>query len=244
MTEPRLHSTPPEAVTDTVRDRVDVGGVSFQIDRPASGDYLLDHPAVRAAYAADDYLPYWSDLWPASRMLAKAVLREPWPTPPGGGKLRALEIACGLGLAGIAALHRGLRVTFSDIDALAVEYAAGNARRNGFADFGTAAIDLRSPPPGLQIPVLLGADLLYEPRLLAPVVAFIAAVLAPGGVALIADPDRLSARPFKYHLWDAGLDVEPAFARAGEPGGDRTKGTVYRVTWPSGMTNAPPMPRQ
>ena len=230
MTEPRFHDTPPEAVPEVARERVDILDTSFTIERPVAGDYLLDHPAVRAAYAADDYLPYWSDLWPAARMLAKAVLREPWPTPP-GGKLEALEIACGLGLPGIAALSRGLRVTFSDVDRLALRFAAKNAQLNGYNDFETRPIDLRSPPPGLKVGVLLAADLLYEPRLVDPVVEFIAAVLAPGGVALVADPDRVSARPFQYKLGEAGLTVGSAFARAGEPGGERTKGTVYRVTW-------------
>jgi predicted nicotinamide N-methyase len=126
-----------------------------------------------------------------------------------------------------------VRVTFSDIDELAVRFAAANARLNGFTDFATAAIDLRSAPAGLSVPVLLGADLLYEPRMVEPVVAFVDAVLAPGGVALIADPDRISARPFKWHCQNAGLHVEAAFARAGEPGGGRTKGTVYRITRPT-----------
>ena len=227
MTPPHLHSTPPEAVKETVRETVLIDGRAFKIDRPGGSDLLFDHPAVRAAYAADEYIPYWAELWAASRMLAKAVLREPWEKY---SKLEALEVGCGLGLVGIAALSRGLRVTFSDIDELAMSFAAANARLNGFADFATAAIDLRSPLPGLSVPVLLGADLLYEPRMVEPVVAFVAAVLAPGGVALIADPDRVSARPFKWLCQNAGLHIEAAFARAGEPGGERTKGTVYRIT--------------
>jgi predicted nicotinamide N-methyase len=230
MTPPRLHATPPDAVKETVRETVRIDGRSFKIDRPGGSDLLFDHPAVRAAYAADEYIPYWAELWAASRMLAKAVLREPWEKYP---RLEALEVGCGLGLTGIAALSRGLRVTFSDIDELAVNFAAANARLNGFAEFATAAIDLRSPPPGLSVPVLLGADLLYEPRMVEPVVAFVGAVLAPGGVALIADPDRISARPFKWLCQNAGLHVETAFARAGQPGGERTKGTVYRLTRPA-----------
>lgn len=226
-TPPRLHSTPPEAVRETVRETVKIDGRTFKIDRPGGGDLLFDHPAVRAAYAADEYIPYWAELWAAGRALAKVVLREPWETYPAK---EALEVGCGLGLAGIAALSRGLRVTFSDVDELAVRFAAANARLNGFADFATAAIDLRSPPPGLSVPVLLGADLLYEPRMVEPVVAFAGAVLAPGGVALIADPDRVSARPFKWLCQNAGLHVEAAFARAGAPGGERTKATVYRMT--------------
>ena len=224
--DPRFHATPEDAVREIVRETVLIDGHTFLLDRPREAD-LLDHPAVRAAYAADQFVPYWAELWPAGRMLAKAVLREPWAD----GR-HALEIGCGLGLAGIAALSRGLRVTFSDVDALAVRFAAANARLNGFAAFDTAAIDLRSPPAGLTVDVLLGSDLMYEQRHVDPLVAFIAAVLAPGGVALIADPDREPARTFKWRCENAGLEVAPGFARAGVPGGGRTKGTVYRVVRP------------
>ena len=231
MNEPRLHSTPPEAVKEQVRDTVLLDGLTLKIDRPRGSDMLFDHPAVRAAYAADSYMPYWADLWPAARMLAKTILKESWEKyeKPASGKLHALEVACGLGLAGIVALHRGLKVTFSDIDELAVHYAALNARLNGYKDFTTAAIDLRSPP-NEKYDIILGSDLLYEPRLVEPVIAFIQDVLAPAGVCFLADPDRESAKPFRWAAESAGLRVEASFARAGEPGGERTKGTIYRIT--------------
>ena len=53
--------------------------------------------------------------------LAKVILREDWT--PG---LEALEIGCGLGLPGIAALAKGLRVIFTDYDATALHSAAWN----------------------------------------------------------------------------------------------------------------------
>ncbi len=232
MNQGRIHSTPPEAVKERVREKVFFDGLTILLDRPTGSDMLFDHPAVRAAYAADAYMPYWADLWPAARMLAKAVLKEPWEKydKPAGGKLNVLEVACGLGLAGIVALHRGLKVTFTDIDELAVHFAAANARLNGFHDFTTAAVDLRSPPNDVKYDVLLGSDLLYEPRLVEPVIAFIQTVLAPAGVCFIADPDRESAKPFRWAAEAAGLRVEAHFARAGEPGGERTKGTIYRIT--------------
>jgi len=232
MNQARIHSTPPEAVKERVREKVLLDGLTVLLDRPTGSDMLFDHPAVRAAYAADAYMPYWADLWPAARMLAKAVLKEPWELyqKPPSGKLNVLEVACGLGLAGIVALHRGLRVTFSDIDELAVHFAAANARLNGFKDFATAAVDLRSPPTDVKYDVILGSDLLYEPRLVDPVIAFIQTLLALGGVCFIADPDRESAKPFRWTAESAGLRVESFFARAGEPGGERTKGTIYRIT--------------
>lgn len=222
------HFTPADAVKERVRETVFVSGQTFRLDRPADTDHLFDHPAVRARYGADDYVPYWAELWPAARMLAKAVLAEQWVLD-GPEPLEALEIACGLGLPGIAALSRGLRVTFSDLDELAVHFAAANARLNGFRDFATAALDLRLPPPR-RFPVILGSDLMYDANMAEILANFLGTALATGGLALIADPDRDAAKPFRHFVWKAGLTTTPTFARAGVPGGERTKGTVYRVT--------------
>src|SRR5262245_34124678 len=169
--------TPDERLGPLVTERVLVDGRPFLLRRPDRSDHLLDDPGVRAAFLADEYMPYWADLWPAARMLARAVLREPWP--PG---LTALEVGCGLGLPGVAALVRGLRVVFSDYDPTALRFAATNARLNGFRDFETRWLDWRSPPEDLRAPVILGADLVYEMRSVEPLVALIRRVLAPGGV--------------------------------------------------------------
>ena len=92
--------TPPDAVSNRVRETVCIDGRDFILERPADSERLLDHPAIHSAFAADEYMPYWTDLWPGARMLAKAILREPW-TP---GR-EALEIGCGLGLPGREGAH-------------------------------------------------------------------------------------------------------------------------------------------
>jgi predicted nicotinamide N-methyase len=225
---PRFHCTPPEVVAETVRETVFVGDHTFLLNRPADSDRLLDHPWCRSAYVADEYVPYWPTLWPSARMLAKAVLREPWETYP--QPVRVLEIGCGLGLAGVACLARGLSITFSDVDETALAFATANARLNGFHDgFRTRLLDFRCPPNDTKYAVVIGSDLMYEERLVNPLVGLLDAVLAPGGVCLIADPDRLPARVFRWKLEEAGYDVMADFARAGEPGGERTKGTIYRI---------------
>jgi predicted nicotinamide N-methyase len=225
---PRFHRTPPETVAETVRETVFVGDYTFLLDRPANPDQILDHPWCRSAYVADEYVPYWPTLWPSARMLAKAVLREPWETHP--QPVRVLEVGCGLGLAGVACLARGLAVTFSDVDETALAFAAANARLNGYpSGFRTRPLDFRCPPADAQYPVVIGSDLMYEERLVNPLVDLLDAVLAPAGVCLIADPDRLPARVFRWKLEEAGYAVAADFARAGEPGGERTKGTIYRI---------------
>jgi predicted nicotinamide N-methyase len=188
---------------------------------------LLNLPAVHAAFARDEYMPYWADLWPASRMLAKAILHEPWT--PG---MSALEIGCGLGLPGIVALAMGLKVTFSDYDACALRFAAANAKLNGFSDFGTLQLDWRNPPEGLSSPVILASDLVYELRNVLPVVTFLKKALQPGGVCLLTDQDRIPAQALRDMLRDEGLPFTSKMMRAGEPGGRRLKGTLYRITRP------------
>ena len=225
---PRFHTTPPETVSETIREPVFIDDYAFQIERPVDSDKLLDHPWVRSAYAADEYIPYWPTLWPAARMLAKAVIREPWNKFP--QPVHVLDVGCGLGLAGVACLSRGLRVTFSDVDETALAFAAANARLNGFTSgFRTMPLDFRFPPREERYPVVIGSDLMYEERLVEPLVGLLEAVLAPHGVCLIADPDRLAARVFKWKLEEAGYDVSTQFIRAGEPGGERTRGTLYRI---------------
>jgi predicted nicotinamide N-methyase len=225
---PRYHATPPEAVAETVRETVFIDDRTFFIERPTDSDRLFDHPWVRSAYAADEYTPYWPTLWPSARMLAKVAVREPWDTYP--QPVRVLEVGCGLGLAGVACLARGLDVTFSDVDRTALAFAARNAKHNGFATgFRTIPLDFRCPPDDVKYPVVIGSDLMYEERLVDPLVGLLAAVLAPGGVCLVTDPDRPSARYFRWKLEEAGYSVTPEFIRAGEPGGERTKGTLYRI---------------
>ena len=142
-----LPETPWEALGAILREQVCIEGQTFVITRPDESDRLLDHPFVRSAFAADEYLPYWADLWPAARMLAKVILRESW-TPA----TEALEIGCGLGLPGIVALSRGLRVTFSDYDATALRFAADNARLNGLARFPRSANGLAESACGSVLP--------------------------------------------------------------------------------------------
>jgi predicted nicotinamide N-methyase len=219
-----LPETPWEALGPAIRERVLIEGQTFLIARPDESESLLDHPFVRSAFAADEYLPYWVELWPAARMLAKAIMQQPWT--PG---LEALEIGCGLGLPGIVALSKGLRVTFSDYDATALRFAAENARLNGFHDFRTLQMDWRSPPANLRVPVLLASDLIYEQRNVEPLVALFKRLLAPDGLCLLTDQDRIPSAALRETLTAEGLEFTTQAVRAGEPGGRRVKGTLYRI---------------
>ncbi len=98
---------------------IEIGGRAIRIVRPADPDRLLDDPAVLHWNRRDDYMPYWAYLWPGAYLLAETLLKKVSGTvsPPekvSGTVLSfdTLEIGCGLGLAGLAALARGLQRAF------------------------------------------------------------------------------------------------------------------------------------
>jgi predicted nicotinamide N-methyase len=227
---PEFVETPLNAIPDRQIERVIIDRFEFQVERPADSYALLDDPIVLEAHERDEYMPYWADLWPAARMLAKAVAKEDWSKyPKAGDKLEVLELGCGLGVPGLTALACGLRVIFSDYDLTAVRFAAANARRNKLFDFKSMPLDWRSPPADLHVPVILGADLTYETRNIDPLVKLIRQVLLPGGVCLLTDQDRTPAPLLREQLGYAGLKYETEIVRAGEPGGYRLQGTLYRI---------------
>jgi predicted nicotinamide N-methyase len=224
LEQPHLPETPWEALGELRRETVIVEGHTFLIDRPQDSDRILDHPTIRSAFDKDEYMPYWADLWPAARMLARAILRSEWPAG-----LTAIEVGCGLGLAGIAALAKGMRVIFSDCDRTATRFAAMNAKLNGFTNFELLPMDWRSPPKNAQYSLILGSDLVFERRHVDPLVELIGKILAPDGLCLLTDQDRPPAQYLRETLTQTGLSFTTEMMRAGEPGGHRYKGTLYRI---------------
>jgi predicted nicotinamide N-methyase len=210
----------------------EVGRQTIRLVRPTDPDRLLDDPEVIAWNRRDDYMPYWAYVWPGAYLLAEAVIREPWPVVGAALTPEALEIGCGLGLAGLVALAVGLRVQFSDYDQAPLEFVARGVAANGFdpARCVLRRLDWRNLPDE-QFPIILGSDVIYEARLVPLVANLLSKLLAPGGLGLIATPYRLSAEGFPSALASVGLTCRAEPATAHYEDGETVQGTVYRVTW-------------
>src|SRR4051794_31157688 len=136
------------------------GRYTVKVVRPAEPDRLLDDPLVRAWNKSDDYMPYWAYLWPGASLLAQVVASEPWPAVGNGeSPPEVLEIGCGVGLAGLVALARGLRVEFTDYDRAPLHFIDRSARENGFdsSRYSTRLLDWRDLPDR-RCPIILGSD--------------------------------------------------------------------------------------
>ncbi|HEV3164277.1 MAG TPA: methyltransferase [Isosphaeraceae bacterium] len=203
-----------------------VAGRTIRLVRPVEPDRLLDEPGVAELNARDDYMPYWAYLWPGAIMLAEAVLRTPWP--PG---TEALEIGCGLGLAGLAGVMAGLRVTLSDYDQAPLAFVAQSAEANGFGpdSYSLRTLDWRDLPHQTY-PLILGSDVLYERRLVPLVVNLIDRMLAPDGIAMLAGPYRVATEDLEPALRARGLRFETEVTSGVDDGGERVRGTLHRIT--------------
>jgi predicted nicotinamide N-methyase len=138
-------------------ERLQFGAVELDLLRPASAEALIDEEA----FADDEFLPYWAELWPAARALASAL--------PDVTGVRVVELGCGLGLPSLVAAARGAEVTATDWAADAIELLRRNAARNRLT-LRAEVRDWREPWEE-RFDLALAADVLYEQRNVEPLVA-------------------------------------------------------------------------
>ncbi|BCJ39938.1 50S ribosomal protein L11 methyltransferase [Actinoplanes ianthinogenes] len=149
------------------------------------------------------HTPFWTNAWAGGQALARYVLDHPGLV---AGR-RVLDVACGGGVAAIAAARSGAaEVTANDIDPYALAAAAMNADANTVT-LRLVEGDLLDGDGGDAEVVLVG-DGLYDRDLAARMLAFLLRVTARGARVLVGDPGR-------GHLPDWWLPVLASYRIAG-----------------------------
>ena len=202
----------------TVVEDVPVAHTTLSILRPAEPEALIDEDA----FAHDERLPYWADVWPSTRVLAARLLGE-----RGGGR-QLLELGCGSGVAAVAAARAGFDVTATDYYEDALRFTAANVWRATATRCVTRLVDWRAMPRDLgHFDVVVASDVLYERPYAALVARAIAGTLARGGVAYVTDPGRIAAPAFVEAAESLGLAVGAPAAEVIEANGTRQTITTY-----------------
>jgi predicted nicotinamide N-methyase len=200
---------------------VQIGGRDVDLLSPANADELISEDD----YVMDERLPYWADLWPSAQILAGEVR-----TMRLAGQ-RVLELGCGMGLVAIAAALAGGDVTATDYYEDAILFAKLNAAEATGKTIATRMVDWTKMPPDLgKFDVVLASDVLYEPRYAALVAGAIAATLARGGEAIVADPGRIALPDFREEAAALGLSSE-GDARPYVDGEIKQTITLWRLRW-------------
>jgi len=183
-------------------NHIDLGTQQLAIHQPANPDLFLDNEDVIQANNKNDYMPYWTFLWPSAIHMARAVLTDAaWEV---GTEL--LELGSGIGLVGLAAQSRGDQVTYSDYDDTALHLCRWNALKNGFSDPPVISFDWREPPEKV-FPVIIGCEVTYEAGMHEVILDLLDRMLTPNGICWLGDPGRYQSPYFYQMAIDRGWDV-------------------------------------
>ncbi len=203
---------PPAGMLDVVVE--DVAGVPLA--RPRDWELLCERGGES---------PFWATVWPSGAALARAIAAGPERV---AGR-RVLELGCGLGLPSMVAARAGADVLATDASTAAVVFARLNLALGGAggeaavldvaaaagggdaAAPGVATAAGEAPASDARFDVVLAADVVYDRRNVAPLVALVPRLLAPGGTVWLADPGRPGLDELVAGM-PAGADVrvEPA----------------------------------
>ena len=197
---------------DLIEEIVAFDGRELTLLRPPEADALIDADA----FGADEFIPYWADLWPSAILLARTVA---------GRSLRGarvLELGCGLGLPSLAVALAGGRALATDWAPDALGAVRLNAARNELV-LDTLVSDWREPAELLArgpFDLVIAADVLYERRNVMPLTELL---ITLDTEVWLADPGRAPAAEMVASLELAGWEASNLAAT------ERPRLTVHRL---------------
>ncbi len=214
-------------VTETT---IALGGTAIELLHPASSDELISEED----YLADERLPYWAEPWPSSFALSRDLVDPDSLLGEGRGR-RMLELGCGAGLVACAATLAGFTVTASDYYEDALRFARVNTWRATKQAIDVLLLDWRALPELMpRYDVVIASDVLYERPYAEIVARTLSRTLAPGGVAIIADPGRMATPAFIAACPAAGLRIERKRRLPYEEGAVKQTIDLYEIRWAAG----------
>lgn len=172
-------------------------------------------------------VPYGVALWPAAIALAHELAGR---GPALAGR-SLLELGAGTGLPGLVAAAFGAQVRQTDRHDLARAIGLRNAARNA-ADVRYDLADWASWDDPARYDYIVGADILYAEQLHPQLELILAANLAPGGRALLADPFRRASLGLLERLEAAGWAIALSKWAIGADDAPRPVG-VYELAPPA-----------
>ena len=193
---------------------------TYSILKPANSDDLIREED----FVKDERLPYWADVWPSSIILAGKLLEL-----DGEGKT-ALELGCGVGLSTLAATSAGFDVLSTDYYEDALDVTRANVFRNLGTIARTRLVDWRHLPTDLgTFDLIFASDVLYEKEYAELLPGLLRGLLAPAGIALIADPGRVAAPVFVEACGATELVIRRKQTRTFEVGEIKQKIDLYEL---------------
>jgi methyltransferase-like protein 23 len=179
------------------RREIVIGGRVWLVDAVDDQDALLRVAETSAQF------PFGLMLWESAVALAEELHAR---GPHLVGKT-VLELGAGLGLSGVVAAHLGAGVTQTDHDDAALQACQRTADINGVTGIARKPGNWHSWQDDTRYDFILGADIAYDGEDHAALLAVFERCITPGGVILLADPNREKQAVFVTRAVAAGFFV-------------------------------------
>lgn len=187
-------------------------GRTWHLERAASMESLWE--TMTQFDDEDERLPYWAELWPSSLALAEWLSQHKEQLKD----QHCLDIGCGIGYTALVGSMLGALVKAMDYELPALTYAQKNALHNALPQPEWLLMDWRKPALRRHsIAYAWAGDVMYEKRFAQPLAAFLDHVLAPQGIAWIAEPSRTVYDSFQEAALKQGLCIKKVASQAVTP---------------------------
>ncbi len=172
-----------------------IRGRHFSFLVPKSLDRFLDPADVFHNF------PLWSKIWEASVILSDHLARM--KVDP---EKRFLEIGCGLGLVGIVASSFGHRVTMTEYNSDALNFARANAETNpphANSNLEIMQLDWNAQQLEGLFDYIVGSEVIYNEKDYQPILGLFNTYLKPGGEVILSEGIRKTSIEFFKQMEDS-----------------------------------------
>ncbi|MBW2412318.1 MAG: methyltransferase domain-containing protein [Deltaproteobacteria bacterium] len=180
---------------ETEATEIVVAGRKYQILIPRDL-----HNFINPEDVLDDF-PLWAKLWKASWILADFLAQRKVNPDE-----QLLEIGGGLGLVSIVGFACGHRMTMTEYNPHALQFAKANAHLNNCAQLPVVSLDWYHPNLSGSFDTILASEVIYRSQDFAPLLNLFQSYLTPSGEIILASEMRKTSGEF-YKLFQSEFDI-------------------------------------
>ena len=145
--------------------------------------------------------PLWAKIWRASWVLSSYLAQRPVDPDK-----QLLEIGAGIGLVSIVAATAGHRITLSEYNPDALNFARANAHRNNCTHLPIRHLDWLQPRLETRFDCIVGSEVAYKKVYLDALLRLFKSHLKPAGEIILAWEIRKSGQNL-FEFFHADFDI-------------------------------------
>jgi ETFB lysine methyltransferase len=207
----------------------DIGGTTVMLKEVTNFDELFNLLVIEqgnSQISLDDFIPYWTELWPSAKGLSNFIA-ENWHIIK---DKNIIEIGCGLGLPSLISAKLGAqKVVATDLIEDALDHVILNASLNGVSELVEVKIvdwTKMEVSDWSSFDVILAADIIYEKRFVEEFINFISKIISSHQekLVIIAEPQRqVAATMIEVLKKNDNLKIETSSIEV------ESRGTIFNI---------------